>query len=131
VIFLKILRTFWILKKKKSIKEFAEKLKKEQEHQNRWIEKFKSRYENNLDLALEKLMEKYYSKEYVQREYKIGFQPREKLLWLVFEYAIKYCKPCKNKKYWNTFTGEAYYIGNYVIQVMFGQGSALRIDKKK
>jgi hypothetical protein len=27
------------------------------------------------------------------------------------------------------FTGEAYYIGSYVIQVIHGQGSAIRIDK--
>lgn len=115
---------------KEDIKRFAEKIKREEMHRDRWVEKFKSKYENNLDYAIEKLMDKYYSDKYVNREYKIGVQPRDPLLWLVFEYASKYCKPCKNKKYLNMFTGEAYYIGSYVIQVMHGQGSVLRIDKK-
>lgn len=115
---------------KASIKEFAERITREQEQRDVWIEKFKSRYENNLDFIIEKLMNKYYSDEYVNREYKIGYQPRETLLWLVLDYAVKYCKPCKNKKYFNPFTGEAYYIGSYVIQVMHGQGSVIRIDKK-
>ena len=99
--------------------------------QNRQIEKFKSLYEDKLDYVIETLQNKYQSDKYRDKEYKLGFEPREKLLWFVFEYAIKYCKPCNNKKYWNMFTGEAYYIGSYVIQIMHGQGSVLRIDKKK
>ncbi len=37
----------------------------------------------------------------------------------------------KYKEYLNEFTGQAYYIGSYVIQVMHGQGSVLRVDKLK
>ena len=76
-------------------------------------------------------MNKYYSYEYVKREYKLGYEPREPLLWLMFRYAQKYGKECNNKTYFNMFTGEAYYLGSYVIQVMHGQGSVLRIDKRK
>ena len=50
-------------------------------------------------------------------------------MWLALEYAYKYCEPCEDKKYLNMFTGEAYYIGSYVIQVMHGQGSVIRVDK--
>ena len=50
--------------------------------------------------------------------------------YFVYDYALKHCKPCKDKKYWNMFTGGAYYIGSYVIQIMHGQGSVIRIDKK-
>ena len=114
---------------KKSLEEFAKKLARDNAHTNRWIEKFKLRCESNIDESLEKLFDKYYSDKYVQREYKIGYEPRERLLWLVWEYATKYCKPCEDKKYFNMFTGEAYYIGSYVIQIMYGQGSALRFDK--
>lgn len=110
-----------------------EKWLKEKEREDliidRWIQKIKSRYENNIDYIIEKLMDKYYSDEYIDREYKIGVQPREPLLWLIWGYARMYCKECNDPNYLNQFTGSAYYIGSYVIQIMHGQGSILRIIK--
>jgi hypothetical protein len=114
---------------KESIRIYAEKLKREQDHKDRWVEKFKSRCETDLDSSLEKLMEKYYSDEYVNRERKKGFEPREELIWIAWEYAIKYCKECKDESFANDFTGGMYHIGSYVIQIMYGQGAKLIIDK--
>jgi hypothetical protein len=114
---------------KKSIEEFGNKIKKEEERKDRWIEKFKKLAESDIDAYLEKLIEKYDSDEYVRREYSLGYEPRESLLWIALGYAKKYCKECTDEKYLNMFTGEAYYIGSYIIQVMHGQGSVIRIDK--
>jgi len=114
---------------KKSIQEFGEKMKREDERRDRWIEKFKELAEPDIDSALSRMIKKYDSDEYVRREYSLGYEPREKLLWIAFNYAEKYCKECTDEKYLNMFTGEAYYIGSYVIQVMNGQGSVIRIDK--
>lgn len=114
---------------KESIKRFGEKLQREANHKDRWIEKFKARCEDDLDGAIEKLMEKYCSDAYRDREYARGVEPREPLLWLAFEYAVEHCEECKEEKYFNMFTGGAWYIGSYVIQVMHGQGSVIRIDK--
>lgn len=77
------------------------------------------------------MLQKYYSKEYVAREYKLGYEPREPLIWVLWEYAIKYGKKCRAKKYANTSTSEMYYVGSYVIQLMHGQGSVIRLDKIK
>ena len=115
---------------KKSISEFAKKYARDQDHKARWVEKFKERCEGDLNGSLKKLMDKYYSDEYRDREYKMHVEPREPLLWLAYEYATKYCKPYNGKKYINMFTADAYHFGSYVIQLMIGQGSALRIDKK-
>jgi hypothetical protein len=115
---------------KKSISEFAKKYARDQDHKARWVEKFKERCEGDLNGSLKKLMDKYYSDEYRDREYKMHVEPREPLLWLAYEYATKYCKPYNGKKYTNMFTADAYHFGSYVIQLMIGQGSALRIDKK-
>ena len=112
-----------------SIKRFHEKLEREEKHSERWIEKFKNRAGADVDSLLEKLINKYDSDEYVNREYKIGYEPREPFLWVALGYAEKYGEECKDEKYFNMFTGEAYYIGSYVIQVMHGQGSVIRIDK--
>ena len=114
---------------KKSIEEFGNKIKREEERKDRWIEKFKKLAESDIDAYLEKLIEKYDSDEYVRREYSLGYEPRESLLWIALGYAKKYCKECEDEKYLNMFTGEAYYIGSYVIQVMHGQGSVVKIEK--
>ena len=114
---------------KKSIEEFGRRLERESEFKERWIERFKDHSENNLDFVLEKLIAKYDSDKYIRKEYSKGYEPREKLLWIAFNYAEKYCKECTDEKYLNMFTGSAYYIGSYVIQVMHGQGSVIRIDK--
>jgi hypothetical protein len=114
---------------KKSLEEFGKKLEREAEFKDRWTERFKDHSEDNLDFVLEKLICKYDSDEYVRKEYSKGYEPREELLWVAFNYAEKYCKECTDEKYLNMFTGEAYYIGSYVIQVMNGQGSVIKIEK--
>lgn len=80
---------------------------------------------------MERLIDKYDSKEYRDKEFRLGFEPREPLFWFMFDYGMKYCEECTDDKYWNDFTGGAYYVGSYVIQVMIGQGSVIRIDKQE
>ena len=115
---------------KESIRKFVQKMGADQKVRNRWIEKFRVRCESDLNGALEKLTKKYYSEEYRNREYKMNVEPREPLLWLMWDYAQLYCKQCKDKRYYNMFTADAYYIGSYVISIMHGQGSVLAINKR-
>lgn len=116
---------------KASMKRFVQKMVDRQIVRQRWVEKIHTYHGNDIDSLTEKLMDKYYSDVYIDREYsKCNCEPREPLLWLLMEYAEKYGKKCKNKKYYNDFTGVAYYLGSYVIQTMHGQGSVIRIDKK-
>ena len=77
---------------KKSIEEFGNKMRREEERKDRWIEKFKKIAEPDIDSHLEKLIKKYDSDEYVRREYALGYEPRESLLWIALGYAKKYCK---------------------------------------
>jgi hypothetical protein len=114
---------------KKSMDDYVAKIVAQEAAQERYVQKFKLLYENKLDEAIEKLLAKYDSDAYVNKEYKLGYEPREDLLWLVYNYVIKYCKRCKNPKYLNDFTGDAFYCGSYVIQCMHGQGSVIKIEK--
>ncbi len=114
-----------------SLSAWAKKYANGIEVKDRWVEKIKKYYGDNIDLLTEKLMDKYYSKEYTDREHKMNVEPREPLLWLLRDYAVTYGKECEDEKYFNDFTAEAYYIGTYVIQLMIGQGSCIRIDKIK
>ena len=91
---------------------------KRKAHEERWLEKFKTWAEPDMNAAIEKLMKWYDSDKYVRREYKLGYEPRKTLLWFAWDYARKYCTPCDDENYFNTFTGDAYYIGDYVIQIM-------------
>ncbi len=116
-------------KGKAHLKAFVERMNIKNEVDNRWVEKIKTHYGDNIDLLTEKLMNKYYSDEYVNREYKRGCEPREPLLWILLLYAEKYGEKCRDEKYWNVFTATAYYLGSYVIQLMNGQGSVVKIDK--
>lgn len=115
---------------KKSVEEYFGKLQRDGDRVDQWVEKLKSNYENNIDDLIEKLINKYYSDEYKKREYSLGYEPRESLFWLVWSYAEKYCEQCNDVNYYNMFTSNAYYIGSYVIQVMNGQGSVIKIEKK-
>lgn len=115
---------------KEAMKKWAEEERIKQARLDAQIERFHTKYHDKLDAVIERLMAKYYSDEYVTKEYRLGYEPREPLLWLVFEYATRYCEPCEDEEYFNDFTGSAYYIGSYVIQIMHGQGSVLRIDKQ-
>jgi hypothetical protein len=115
---------------KASLSKWAKKYANEMEVKDRWVEKIKKYYGDNIDLLIEKLMDKYYSKEYTDREHKMNVEPREPLLWLLRDYAATYGEECEDEKYFNDFTAEAYYIGSYVIQLMIGQGSCIRIDEK-
>lgn len=115
----------------RSIEEFGKRLTREAECRDRQAERFKKYAGNRLDEVLEKIITKYDSDEYVRGEYKKGYEPRETLLWVALNYAVKYCQPCEDLEYANPFTGEMYYIGSYVIQVMHGQGSVIKLTKIK
>ena len=114
---------------KKSIEDFGNNMRREEERKDRQDENFKTLADPDIDAPHEKLIKQYDSDEYVRRESSLGYEPRESLLWIALGYAKKYCKECEDEKYLNTFTGEAYYIGSYVIQVMHGQGSVIKIEK--
>lgn len=112
-----------------SLSAWAKKYANGIEVEDRWIEKIKLYYGDNIDALIEKLMAKYYSEKYVLKEYRLGWEPREPLIRLLWEYAKVHCKECDDEKYFNAFTAEAFYIGSYVIQLIVGQGSYISFDK--
>lgn len=119
---------------KKSIEEFALKLRREDEHKERWVDRMWNRIKDDIDGSIEHLLNWYESDKYRDREYKMGYEPREQLLWVLLDVAQKHGRLCVEKEveiYANMFTGGMYGLGSYIIQVMNGQGSVIRIDKIK
>jgi hypothetical protein len=115
----------------KSIEEYGLKIKREEEYRERWIDRMWNRIKDDVDESIERLDNWYGSDKYRDREYKKGREPREQLFWILLGVAEKYGSEVGDEyeTYANMFTGEMYKIGSYIIQVMHGQGSVIRIDK--
>lgn len=119
---------------KKSMENFALKMQRSDEHKERWADRMWNRIKDDIDGAIERMCNWYESDKYRDREYGMGFEPREDLFWVLFNCAAKYGNECTQKEidtYANIFTSEIFVIGSYIIQIMNGQGSVIRIDKIK
>ncbi len=118
---------------KESLEKFAEKLRREQEHRDRWVDRMWNRIKDDIDGSIERLDNWYGSDKYRDREYRRGYEARESLFWVLLGVAEKYGSEVGDEYelYANPFTGEMFKIGSYIIQVMYGQGSVIRIDKQK
>jgi hypothetical protein len=101
-------------------------------HSRRWRDRMWDRIKDNVDESIETILKWYESDRYRDREYKMGIEPREQLLWVLLDVATVYGSDASEEElgmFENTFTGEIAKIGSYVIQSLYGQGSAIRIDK--
>ena len=101
-------------------------------HSRRWRDRMWDRIKANVDESIERILKWYESDRYRDREYKMGIEPREQLLWVLLDVATVYGSDPSEEEleaFENTFTGEIAKIGSYVIQSLYGQGSAIRIDK--
>ena len=117
---------------KKSMMDYFNSLERLKQHEDRWTDRMYNRIKDNIDESIEHLIKWYDSNKYRDREYKINYEPRETLLWVLFHVAEKHGRECTEQEmdiYANMFTGSMFVIGSYVIQVMHGQGSVIRIDK--
>lgn len=117
--------------KNKCIEHFA-KIVEQDKINNLQLERFHINYIDRFCEIIEKIIAKYESDEYVNREYKMGREPNTTLYFFLFEYAEKYgrkCNKAERKKYGNSFTSDIFYINGYYIQLMNGQGSVIKINK--
>jgi hypothetical protein len=119
-------------KGKQYMLDYFDSLKRLKQHEDRWTDRMYNRIKDNIDESIEHLDKWYSSDKYRDREYKMGIEPRERLFWVLSDVAEKYGRECTEQEmdiYANMFTGSMFVIGSYVIQVMHGQGSVIRIDK--
>lgn len=119
---------------RKDIEKYVEKLAKDLAHKDRWIERMWGRIKGDIDGSIEHLLKWYESDKYRDREYGMGLQPREELLWVLFGVAETRGEEFTDEEvdlYANTFTRSIYKLGSYSIQIMDGQGSIIAIDKIK
>ena len=120
---------------KKSSEEYFGKIRNRQMMEDSQMDRFHLKYDTSekFSAIVEKIITKYDSAEYRDKEYKIGREPMESLFFFLFEYAGKYGRKVNKeeyKKYGNTFTSGLYTIHDYYFNLMCGQGSVVHITKK-
>lgn len=96
------------------------------------LERFHKNYANRFEEIILKLKNKYNSKEYVLKWHNRGYEPPENLYYFLFSYAKKYGRePTEDEAtlHGNMFTGDMAVVHGYIFNMMYGQGTALHIDK--
>jgi hypothetical protein len=121
---------------KESMKKYWEEIEQKEKIYASQVERFYLKWKYHMPFIIDLIMNKYESSEYVNREYKLGYEPRQDLYWVLNSIAekhgVKIILNKKNAKKYptlNMFTGSAYTFEGYLFQVMHGQGSVVRIDK--
>jgi hypothetical protein len=117
---------------KRGLEEFRFKIEREEAHNNRWVDRVWNHIHLDINGSIDRILMWYESDTYRNREYAMCYEPRETLLWVLYDVAEKYGNECTEdeiRKFANSFTGGMRRIGSYVIQVMVGQGSVIKIDK--
>lgn len=84
---------------------------------------------NNIGLSnfIRKCYAWYDSDEYVKREYSLGYQPREPLYYLIHEYFR--LNGVETDEGLNMFIDVNYKIDGWLVGMMHGQGSVVKIQK--
>lgn len=115
--------------------EGKEYIRKEQEEilfkselKKRYIDKVHSMSIKDRDILFQKIKTKYDSDAYRDREYKLGYEPREMLYSYILEYAQKYGIPYQQTDM--VFPYESYAIDGWSITIIFGQGCAYIFERR-
>lgn len=117
------------------IDEYIEKINNENKIVNYQLKRFHNKFKDkeNFSDFVNKVRNKYYSDKYRKLWFKKGIEPREDLFWFLYEYALEYGRECNKiewEKYANCFTTELFFINDYYISRVDGQGSLINISKK-
>lgn len=84
---------------------------------------------NGLDNLVDKIKTYYNSDKYVNRERKLGYEPREPLLDYLFTYSKEFGE--ENDEDLSIFTSEQYKVGKWLVGLAIGQGSFIYVNEVK
>jgi len=123
---------------KKSRDEFVNKYIQKENMIASQVERFWNKHKDNLDSIIDKIVFKYNTKEYREREFKIGYyDPRESLYDLLLEVAKVHGKELTEDEYeakdqeMLMFTQHIHILGSYEIELVCGQGCYVHVSKIK
>lgn len=111
-----------------NVKQFQETFRKNQERKERYINKLANLTIGQRSEFIQKCIDKYESNEYVNKEYKLGYEPRCPLYDVIFNYASRYGESLECNE---DFLAERYKFDNWIVELYIGQGSFIRIYDRK
>lgn len=119
----------------KEVQEYFDEMFKKEEMAISQLVRFHEKYndENKFSKIVEKIISKYDSYKYRDREYNLGREPMEDLYFFLYEYAEKYGSEPTDEEFeihGNDFTSGLYKIHGYFFNLMCGQGSCIKISKE-
>ena len=111
------------------LKNMQDRVKRESERRDRYVKYIKDMSPELRAANIEKVVKKYSSDDYINKEYKMGRLPSEDLLWVLYEYACECCPELDSNK---IFVSESYIIDEkYLLERVDGQGSFISVSKIK
>jgi hypothetical protein len=114
-------------------KYFTDMVNKDRMEQSQ-LQRFWDRYQykDSLNFIIQRVIDKYDGK-YRDSEYKKGYEPREPLLWFLYEVAKKFGREFTEDEYRGQkslmFTADIHVLGSYTFELLQGQGCALMVNK--
>ena len=113
---------------KSLIEQFEDALQNVHKFYDRYIKKLHSLTSDERYALINKIYNKYNSKAYKDREYALGYEPREDLYDIIFRYAVIYGTPDTENV--NRYFPEERYIidGKIAISQIYGQGTVTHIE---
>lgn len=109
------------------IKDWIEKNNKAQEFKLRWFTKFENLSKEQREEIVHKIVDKYNSEKYRERELKKSYEPRCYLYDMLFEYGSYYGEPIMYMQN-NHFDEEQYVIDdNILVSKIYGQGDFIYV----
>lgn len=119
---------------KKSVDDYFDRIIQQEKIEDSQIDRFHIKYNTpeKFSYIVEKILKKYRSKEYVNREYGLGRMPNEELLFFLYNYAKKYGREATDEEFethGNCFTADLYIIHDYCFNIMNGQGTIIKVEK--
>lgn len=115
----------------KSLDNFFDNLKKKEDRMDYYVQKFHSLEEKEKDRILNLIYTKYTSREYLDRECRLGREPRYYLGIYLVKYGRDFGKPLESKeKEYEPFSSEFYLVENkWAVGFVYGQGTMFIMSK--
>lgn len=106
----------------------SDKIKFSNEVDDRYIQKLHTMTSKERYVLIKKIYDKYESKTYKDKEYTLGYEPREDLYDIIFKYGAIYGKP--DMENINGYFPEERYIidGKIAISQIYGQGTITHVE---
>lgn len=114
-------------KSQKEIEEDWEKITHTKFY-DKWVEKLYGLDKDLRSNLIKKVIEKYKSQEYLNREYSLGYEPRMELFTLLQKYAEKYGEDIPDE--YGDFVASALLVDSkWLVKLFIGQGSYITVSE--